>query len=327
MTHTATARASSNIAFVKYWGNRDDELRLPVNGSLSMNLAELYTETTVQWDDALTQDVLNLNGEMATGQTLSRVSEHLDRLRQRLNIQQKASVTSQNNFPMGTGIASSASAFAALTMAGVAASGQTLPEAELSILARTGSGSASRSIPTGFVEWYIGDSHETSYAESFAAPDHWDIVDVIAIVSESHKTTGSTAGHPTAKTSDLQEARIAGVADRIRICKQAILDRDFATFAEVVEYDSNLMHAVMMTSRPALFYWQPTTLTIMQAIRDWRADGLSVCYTLDAGPNVHCICIRADADAVRDGLSKISGVLDVRVGHAGAGASVIANGG
>lgn len=321
--YRATARACSNIAFIKYWGNTNDALRLPVNGSLSMNLGELYTETTVKWDDQLDHDTLQLNDEIARGKTLERVSQHLDRLRARLEINSKAQVTSQNNFPMGTGIASSASAFAALTMAAVGASGQILPEAELSRLARTGSGSAARSIPAGFVEWYKGTSHENSFAESFAAADHWDLVDVIAIVSTTHKSTGSSAGHPTARTSDLQAARVAGAEERIAVCKRAIIEKDFPTFAAVVEHDSNLMHAVMITSRPPLFYWQPATLTIMQAVRNWRADGLRVCYTLDAGPNVHCICIREDAEAVREQLAELSGIMDVREGRPGPGAQIV----
>src|SRR5690606_29541659 len=114
--------------------------------------------------------------------------------------------------------------------------------------ARLGSGSASRSIPSGFVEWLAAETHEDSYAFSVAAPEHWDLVDVIAVVSDEHKATTSQAGHPTAKTSDLQNARVAGAQNRLDRVRQAILERDFSSFAEVVELDSNLMHAVMMTS-------------------------------------------------------------------------------
>lgn len=321
----ATARAHSNIAFIKYWGNADDELRIPVNDSISMNLDSLYTETTVLWDESLSDDQLILGGEAQGGKTLERVSQHLDLIRERLHITSKAQVTSQNNFPMGTGIASSAAAFAALTVAAVAAAGAELSERELTTIARCGSGSASRSISDGFVLWHQGESHETSYAESFAAPDHWKLVDVIAIVSDQHKSVGSRQGHTTANTSDLQQARVAGASDRVRVCKQAILDKDFATFAEVVEHDSNLMHAVMMTSKPPLFYWKPTTLTIMELVREWRAEGLNVCYTLDAGPNVHCICTPEAAGEVRNRLGKLSGILEIRTASCGTGAKIISS--
>lgn len=318
----ATATAHPNIAFIKYWGNLDNDLRLPANPSISMCLDGLVTETTVRWDDAASSDELTLNGESASQQAIDRVSKHLDQLRERLKISAKAVVTSTNNFPMGAGIASSASAFAALTVAAVAAAGVKLDERELTTLARLGSGSASRSVPSGFVEWHMGMHHAESYAESVAPADHWGLVDVIAVVSADHKAVISSKGHMTAATSDLQTARVAGASERLINAKEAIIGRDFDAFAEVVEHDSNLMHAVMMTSRPPLFYWQPTSLTIMEAVRSWRRNGLRVCYTLDAGPNVHCICIAEDADAVASRLSAIGGIQQVLKARAGGGALI-----
>ncbi len=318
----ATARANANIAFIKYWGNADDTLRLPSNGSLSMNLEGVFTRTTVTWDTDFNADSLTLNGQLVEGGALARVSEHLEFIRERLNIGDYANVVSENNFPMGAGIASSAAAFAALTVAAVTAAGAELSERELSTIARLGSGSASRSVPTGFVEWHKGDSHESSFAESFATPEHWALVDVIAITSEAHKEVGSRVGHTSAMTSDLQSARVAGAAARVEACRNAILVRDFAAFADVVEHDSNLMHAVMMTSRPPLFYWQPASLVVMDAVRRWRAEGLRVCYTLDAGPNVHCITLAEDAAEIQQRLSTLTGVLGVRVAGAGRGAVI-----
>lgn len=319
----ASARAHSNIAFIKYWGNVDDALRLPANPSMSMNLAGVYTETTVLWDDTLRSDSLVLNGRESFGPALERVSKHLDFVRNHAHISSYASIVSVNNFPMGAGIASSASSFAALTVAAVGALSLDLSERELTTIARLGSGSASRSVPTGFVEWYAGVTHEDSYAQSIAAPDHWDLVDVIAIVSGEHKAVGSTRGHHSANTSDLQEARVGGARERLAVCRNAVLERDFTAFAEVVEHDSNLMHAVMMTSRPPLFYWLPATLSVMNQVRRWRADGLRVCYTLDAGPNVHCICVKEDAELVSEGLRNLSGIVDVRQAAPGSGASII----
>ncbi|MDX1995185.1 MAG: diphosphomevalonate decarboxylase [bacterium] len=320
---TVTARACSNIAFIKYWGNADDRLRLPVNPSLSMNLEGLYTETSVRWDPSLSSDVLIFNNQPTTGTALSRVSQHLDIIRQRAGQSAFAHVSSFNNFPTGAGIASSASSFAALTVAACAAAGLDVTERELTTLARLGSGSASRSVPTGFVQWHTGERHEDSYAESFAAPDHWNLVDVIAIVSSGHKDVGSREGHQSASTSDLQNARVAGAQERFDRCKRAILERDFATFADVVEHDSNLMHAVMMTSRPPLFYWMPSSLTVMSAVRQWRAEGLKVCYTLDAGPNVHCLCLAEDAPIVEQRLMDITGVQEVRRAAVGGAAAAI----
>jgi diphosphomevalonate decarboxylase len=320
MTHSskqATARAHPNIAFIKYWGNRDDHLRLPANSSVSMNLDGLYTETTVTWNDDLTHDELVLNGEVAAPRAIERVEAHLDALRERTGITGFAHIISSNNFPMGAGIASSASAFAALTAAAITAAGMRLSERELTTLSRLGSGSAARSIPGGFVEWHTAQTHSESFAESIAGPEYWDIVDIIAIVSGTHKTVVSQQGHRSAHTSDLQTARLAGAAKRVEICKAAILERNFSTFVDVLEQDSNLMHAVMMTSKPPLFYWLPETLTVMDAVRRWRANGLQVGYTLDAGPNVHCICIRHDADQVISGLKMLSDNIEIRIAQPG----------
>jgi diphosphomevalonate decarboxylase len=155
-------------------------------------------------------------------------------------------------------------------------------------------------VPGGFVEWSLGrpDEPDSSFAVTIAPPDHWDLVDVIAVVSQKHKTVGSTGGHALAGTSPLQAARVASVPDRLARCRTALLARDFTLFSEVVEADSNLMHGVMLTSTPPLFYWEPITLAIMKSVRRWRAEGLPVCYTIDAGPNVHCLCLGEHAAEV-----------------------------
>src|SRR5512147_3195277 len=198
---TATAQAAPNIAFIKYWGNLDNALRIPMNGSISMNLEGLYTRTTVSFQSSLPFDELIINGHEVTGAGLARISYMLDLMRGMANIHEHAEVMSENNFPSGTGIASSASAFAALALAGSKAAGLNLSEQELSRLARRGSGSAARSIPGGFVEWQAGTSDEDSFALSIAEPGHWDLVDCVAIVSTAHKKTGSSEGHAITDTS------------------------------------------------------------------------------------------------------------------------------
>ena len=137
---TATAQANPNIAFIKYWGNRDNTLRLPMNGSISMNLDGLYTRTTVSFQPSLPFDELIINGHEVAGAGLERVSYILDIVRGMANINERAEIISENNFPSGAGIASSASAFAALALAGSKAAGLNLSEQELSRLARRGSG-------------------------------------------------------------------------------------------------------------------------------------------------------------------------------------------
>lgn len=327
MTYSAAAAAHPNIAFIKYWGNRDPSLRLPVNGSISMTLGALETRTKVVFDPDLEKDQLTINGSPIEGAGLGRVSKFLDRVREMSGVSFKACVVSWNTFPMGSGIASSASAFAALSLAASAACDLSLSEDELSRLARTGSGSACRSVPGGYVEWEAGTGHEDSYAATIAPPEHWDLVDHVVVVSEEHKKTGSTAGHQLAETSPLQQARVADSSRRLDRCRRAIQERDFEAFCEVVEQDSNMMHAVMMTSQPQLLYWRPETLRVLHAVREWRQEGWSACCTVDAGPNVHVLCPKENAGEIEQRLRKLSGIKDVLTSPPGRGVRLLSPGG
>lgn len=313
---TVTAQAFSNIAFIKYWGNRNNEMRLPVNGSISMNLDGLLTKTTVSFTSSK-QDSLTINNKEVAGKGLERVSYILDLVRGMAHINERAEVVSENNFPAGAGIASSAAAFAALALASSKAAGLDLSEPELSVLARRGSGSASRSIPGGFVEWQMGKDEADSYAYSIAPVDHWNLVDCVAIVSATHKKTGSTEGHAIAGTSPLQEARVADAPRRLDLCRNAIINKDFEAFANIIEHDSDMMHAVMMTSNPPLMYWQSATVEIFHQVREWRASGLPVGYTVDAGANVHVLTLGEKAKEVEKHLRELPGVSDVLVAGVG----------
>lgn len=320
---TVTAQAQPNIAFIKYWGNRDNALRIPMNGSISMNLDGLFTRTTVSFQPSLPFDELIINGHEIAGPGRERVSYILDIIRGMAKIHDSAEVMTENNFPSGAGIASSASGFAALALAGSKAAGLNLSEKDLSRLARRGSGSAARSIPSGFVEWQAGETDEESFAFSIADTNHWKLVDCVAIVSASHKKTGSTEGHSIAPTSPLQAARVADAPRRLEICRKAILNCDFDAFASIVELDSDMMHSVMMTSTPALHYWKAASLEVMMKVRAWRIEGIPACYTVDAGPNVHVICPESEAHIVDQRLREIPGVSDVLVARAGDGAKIV----
>jgi diphosphomevalonate decarboxylase len=321
--NSATAIAHPNIAFIKYWGNRDNALRIPANGSISMNLQGLETRTSVLFDTSVPADELSIDGKPAFGAALERVSHVLDLVRAQSGLSHFARVASASNFPAGAGMASSASAFAALALAASKAAGLDLGEVELSRLARRGSGSACRSVPGGFVEWKACSTDLDSYAYSLVPPDHWDLVDCIAIISSEHKAIGSTQGNTLAVTSPLQDGRVQDTPRRLDICRRAIFDRDFEALAEIVEVDSNLLHAVMMTSSPALFYWQPITLTVMEAVRQAHTGGLPICYTIDAGPNVHVITEKGYEASVKNLLEGIAGVKEICVAAPGGPARLV----
>lgn len=310
-----TVRAGSNIAFIKYWGVRDTEagraLNLPLSNSISMTLADAHTTTTVAWDDSGAQpkDSITLDGRPLDDAAAARLVRHLDLIRQRAGTQARATVVSRNNFPMASGIASSASGFAALTVAGCAALGLELSPAELSALARRGSGSASRSIFGGYVEWEMGEDDASSVAREIAPADHWALRDVVAIVSAGAKETSSAHGHTLAASSPLNAARIAWTDHALQTVRTAIANRDIARLGPIIEQDALAMHGVMMTGSPSLLYWQPATLAVLHAVRTWRAqDGLPVYFTIDAGPNVHLICEESAAAEVMQRLGRVAGV-------------------
>lgn len=319
----ATAKAPANIALIKFWGKRDEALRLPMNNSISLNLSKAFTVTTVEFDEALPADMVELDGLKLEGEEKERIVKHLERIRKLAGIATKAKVMTENNFPRGAGIASSASGFAALTLAGVTAAGLKLSEKQISVLARLGSGSACRSVPDGWVEWKEAGISDDSYAYSLHEPEFWNIYDVIAIVATERKKTGSTEGHAMAESSPFYLPRIAGMGQKVREIKKAINDRDFGKMGEIVEAETINMHAVMMTSNPPLLYWNGVTVEIMQSIRQWREDGLEAYFTIDAGPNVHIFCEESGLKMLEDKLRKMAGVKDVIVNRVARGVHLI----
>jgi len=319
----ASAIAHPNIALIKYWGNKDHELRIPANGSISMTLDKLETRTTVSFNSSLIEDTLTLNQVSQNGPSLKRVCTVLDIIRKIADISSKAEVISESNFPLGAGIASSASGFAALSVAAATAAQLDLKPIELSKIARIGSGSACRSVLGGYVEWKAGTNHDDSYALQLAEQDHWELIDLVVIVEKGHKTIGSTSGHKLAETSPYQKARVQDTKRRLEICRNAILLKDFHTLATIVEEDSNMMHAVMMTSNPQLLYWKPETITVMKFVQDLRMEGMEVCFTIDAGPNVHCLCTPTYKDELSSMLQQLPGVLDVIHSSPGGAARII----
>lgn len=320
-----TAKAPANIAFIKYWGKKEEKLRLPVNNSLSMNLSNVFTITTVEFSSSLKEDRIEMEGGKLGEEGKQRIIAHLDRIRARAGIKVSAKVKTKNNFPQGVGVASSASGFAALTLAATAAAGLRLSSQELSVLARQGSGSACRSIPDGFVEWKAGNSSPSSFAYSLFPPHYWEIRDIIAIIGEAPKKVSSSEGHTLAESSPFYKARVKGMKTKIKMAKKALKEKDFRKFGEILEEEAINMHAVMMTSSPPLFYWLPKTVEVILAVWDWREEGLPVYFTIDAGPNVHLICQKKDEKEIEAKLREIKGVKKIIFNKPARGAYLLRN--
>ncbi len=323
-TGQATAIAQPNIALVKYWGKRDVALNLPAAGSLSITLDALHTRTSVRFDPALGADDIVLNGVRDPDHT-RRISAFLDLFRNRARADTRARVESANDFPTGAGLASSASGFAALAVAANGALGLGLDARQLSILARRGSGSAARSIFGGFVEMAAGRraDGEDAFASSLLDADAWPLSVVVAVTSRAAKATGSSAGmQASERTSPYYRAWVDAVPGDLATAREAVRAHDFETLASVSEASCLAMHAVMLSTRPGLLYWNAATVACMHLIRDLRARGTGVFFTIDAGPQVKAVCLPNAAAGVADALRGIAGVEDVMTSGLGRGARI-----
>jgi len=318
----ATAIGPSNIAFIKYWGKKDEVLRLPENGSLSMNLSNLFTTTTVEFSKSYTEDYIEINSISESNEG-SRAVKHLDRIRSLAKITEKAKVITNNNFPTGTGLSSSASGFAALTVAAAKAAGLELSEKELSILARQGSGSACRSIPDGFVEWLDGNTSDTSFALSIFPPDYFGIIDVVVVVSTEKKFLATSKGQQSARTSPFFEKRLDLIKNKIDRVKKAIEDKNFSEFGKLIETEALEFHLILFTSNPPLFYWTPETVRLMKFVQKIRSEGLECYFTINTGQDIHLIVQEKDLNALKDRLKKVAEIKNIIVNSPANGTRVV----
>ncbi len=325
MNKSATALAHPNIALAKYWGKQPFGHNLPAVPSLSVTLAGMATTTHVAFDEALESDSLELNGTPATGEVLARVVGMLDRVREESGTRARARVVSSNDFPTASGLASSASAFAALAVASSAALGLSLDPARTSDLARKTSVSAARSLLGGFASLRAG-SQGTSYlaAEAVAPPHHWDLAVVVAVTREGAKDVGSSDGmRHTAQTSPYFEAWTRAAPGLFERIDEAVRARDLTRLGPAIEQSALAMHAAAIAADPAVFYWTGATVEAIAAVRRMRASGLEGYLTIDAGPHVKVVTRGADAERVAATMRETPGVLRTIVARPGEGARVV----
>jgi diphosphomevalonate decarboxylase len=317
----ATTLAHPNIALSKYWGKRDYGHNLPAVPSLSVTLAGMTTATTVTFDPSLEKDVLVLGGQETGGRALERVSSLLDTVRKWGQLSTKARVVSANDFPTASGLASSASAFAALALAATTAAGMHLPPEEISNLARMSSVSAARSVLGGFVELRAGwPKDEKLSAQQVAMPEHWPLRIVVAVVDEGPKATSSTDGMAhTARTSPFFSSWVERAPSIYNRIKQAIMRRDLEALGVAAEESALAMHATSIAAAPGLIYWNGTTLEVLAAVKRLRAVGLGAYATIDAGPHVKVLCSPEDEAEVARYIGAVQGVKRTIVTRPGPG--------
>jgi diphosphomevalonate decarboxylase len=315
------AIAHSNIALAKYWGKRDVAENLSDVPSLSLTLAGLSTTTRVAFDANLVADELVLNGTLADAERRRKVTALLDRVRRAARIRAFARVESSNDFPTASGLASSASGFAALAVASLGAAGLAWPIEAVSDLARRSSVSAARSVFGGFVALEAGASHAEPLEVGSVARQ---LQMVIAVTDAGPKQVGSTQGMLQTQVSSPYYAGWREAAPRVYgELRGALLAGDFEKVGEAMEHSTLLMHASMLSARPALIYMNPATLAVIARVRELRRRGTFAYFTMDAGPHVKVLTHSSDSAAVGRELELVPGVSRVIVTGVGGDARVV----
>lgn len=325
-----SAVANANIALVKYWGKRNKELMLPNNGSISMTVDGLNAHTTVEFSEEFSEDQLILNGEEikpGTDDYDEYVGNFMKVVREISGTNTSVKIVSNNNFPTAAGLASSAAGFAALAVAVSEALGLKLDARQLSMLARRGSGSATRSILGGFVEWKRGGKEDgsDSYGEQIVDENFWpEFRMIICVTSKKEKKIKSRAGMAqTVKTSPMYDAWLETVDEDLKAVREGILKKDFTTVGSVTEANCLKMHATMITTKPSIIYWNAGTMDIIHSVLEWRDSGLECYFTIDAGPQVKIICLEKNVNDIVERLKKFSHLEDVIVTKPGEGVKIV----
>ena len=315
----ATAIAQPNIALIKYWGKRDVARNLPAVGSISITLSELHTKVSVELNDDLNDDVLLVNG-VDSPAMLPRISACLDTVLG--GRRSRARVVSGHNFPIAAGLASSASAFAATTVAAAEAAKLSLSTQELARLAGASSGSAARSLYGGFAE--LRNSEDAIDVKSLCKIDDWPLQVVVAITETAEKPTSSSeAMEISRQTSPFYTNWIEQQDHDLDVARDAIMRKDFAGLATIAEHNCLKMHSVMWASRPPMVFWNSATMRCMQTVRRLQGEGRNVFFTIDAGPQVKAVCLPGDAEAVRIALAETPGVQKIMTSGLGPAARLI----
>lgn len=299
------ARAHTNIALIKYWGKRDKELFLPMNSSLSLTLEAFYTDTQIVFDQSLTEDVFYLNGQRQESVETAKVSRFLDLFRSERSDVGYARLESYNFVPTAAGLASSASAYAALAMAVNQALRLDWGRELLSTYARRGSGSSTRSLFGGFVEWRKGTNSEDSVACPVDDAD-WDIGMLVLVINAEKKAIASRIGmEHTVATSPFYQAWVTSAQTDLDAMILAIKDRDFPKLGEITEHNGMKMHATTLSANPPFTYWNAETVRLQEVVRQVReSTGLSAYMTMDAGPNLKLLCKLSEMPQLIEALAQ-----------------------
>jgi len=309
-------KSNTNIALVKYWGKKNKELKIPLNNSISITLDSLYTITSIESSE---KDIFIVNGIEDLNNL--QIKKYLDLVRKKFNKNDCFKIVTENNFPTAAGIASSASGFSALAFALNKYWNLNLDKKELSILARIGSGSASRSVYGGFCEWHKGckDDGSDSYATQIVDENYWkEIRIIVVIVEDTKKEKSSSDGmEQTVNTSPFYSAWLKSVEYDLIEVRKAIIEKDIEKLGKSIEHNCLKMHSTMFTSIPSIIYWKPATLEIIEKINKLKKDNYQCYYTMDAGPNIKVLCEKKDLNIIKEEIENMKCVKKIIISKCG----------
>lgn len=317
-----TAIAHSNIALIKYWGKKNNKLRIPSNNSISINLSNLYTTTTIEFDKKYKSDDILINN-IRDEKQIKRASSHLDIIRSLAKTKLYAKVVSENNFPSSSGLASSASGFAALTLSAITNLNLKVEEKQITTLARLGSGSACRSIPDGIVEWVKGNSHNTSFAYSLFKANYLSISILAIVLQNTEKEVSSTDGMKNVQKNIFFKSRILNLNKKLKEIKHFIQIKDYDKIFSTAEQEALELHAIIMTTPPFNnIYWSPETIKIIRKVWNMRKNNIPVYFTNDAGSNIFLLCEDKYTDKVLEELKEEKGIKQIIVNKPSEGSKI-----
>lgn len=310
MKTSVTVQAHANIALIKYWGKRDENLFLPTKRSLSITLAPLTTVTTISLCSKA--HTIFFNGIL---KPKSQITTFLDRLKTWLKLDDYFCINTGNTFPTAAGLASSASGYAALVFGLNELYQLGLSTQQLSLYARQGSGSACRSVFGGFALWNKGilADGSDSVSQQLFDQHHWaELRVLVAIVSHEEKNISSRQGMMRAiTTSPSYWQWVEESEQKIPLMIQAIHEKDFETVGWLAEHDCLGMHHTMHTSKPSFTLWTNETNKLMSCVYGLRNKGIACFFTIDAGPNVKILCLAHDVPCIKKELATLGCVKEL----------------
>ena len=325
-----TALSHPNKALVIYWGNENDMLRTPTRSSLSVTLQGINHPldyiVSLRTIGASERDKIIIDGIEDKGEIRSHFVSHLNTMRRYTGFKEKLEVTTRTSFPVGSGLAGSAASASALAEAFAGLIGKTQDTRLKSIMARRGSGSASRSVFGGFVMWQKGNSDDSSYARQLFNENHWDLRNVIGMVSSTPKKIRSIDGMKLSKRTCPAEiySEFVSIANpHIEGISTAVLERDIGKLGALYEKENYLFRQVCLKTTPPLDYWTKVTDNILNKVANLRNDGVPAYAGTDAGPNVHVFTQPNYVERVIRTIQEAEGILDIIHCRVGKGSHLI----